>query len=376
MNVLFLATYGDFLATFELSNIRLWIELGGTVHCASNFNDKNYNLKTTRLDEIGVIKHELEFTRRPLDKANIKSFNQLLGIIREEKIEVIDCHNAVVGAYARLAAYRCKIKKVIYTPHSFFFYEGCPAKNRIVYKNVEAFLARETDLLIAINQEDYNAAKKMKTRGKAIFVPGVGIDTKAIEALPEKRVEYRKEFGLPDNAFIFLSVGELITRKNHETAIRAFAELKEENAYYLICGIGELDSYLQKLIDELGLSSRVRLLGYRLDAKEIMRASDVFFFPSFQEGLPVALMEAMSAGLPCIVSRIRGNVDLIEENEGGLFFDPNDVASAEQALLTFTKMDKSVVLKWKRRNKEKAKEYDINNVRKVMREEYSNFFAN
>ena len=376
MNVLFLATYGDFLATFELSNIRLWIELGYTVHCASNFNEKKYNLKTAHLDEIGVIKHELEFSRSPLGKANIKTFIQLLGIIRDEKIEVIDCHNAVVGAYARLAASRCKIKKVIYTPHSFFFYEGCPTKNRIIYKNVEAFLARKTDLLITINQEDYNAAKKMKIRGKVIFIPGVGIDTKAIEALPERRVEYRKEFGLPDNAIIYLSVGELITRKNHEMAIRAFAELKEENTYYLICGIGELDNHLHKMIDELGLNSRVRLLGYRLDAKELMKASDAFFFPSFQEGLPVALMEAMSAGLPCIVSRIRGNVDLIEENEGGLFFNPNDMATAVEALVTFAKMDKSIVLKWKERNKEKAKEYDINNVRQVMRKEYSCFLVN
>lgn len=375
MNVLFLATYGDFLATFELSNIRLWIELGCTVHCASNFKEEKYNLKTNRLDELGVIRHELEFTRNPFNTSNIKTYKQLKQIIKEEKIDIIDCHNAIVGAYARIAASKCKINKVIYTPHSFFFYEGCPKKNKIIFKNVESLLAKKTDILVTINQEDYNAALKMKTRGKTIFVPGVGIDTKAIEALPSKRNEYRKEFGIPESSVIFLSVGELITRKNHEIAIRAFAEMNMDNAYYLICGIGELEDYLSELIKELGMESKIKLLGYRLDVKEIMKASDVYLFPSFQEGLPVALMEAMSAGLPCIVSRIRGNVDLIEDDNGGLFFMPNDKDSLVNAISIFNEIDKNTISKWEDRNVIKAREYDINNVQSIMRKEYSNLLV-
>lgn len=178
MNVLFLATYGDFLATFELSNIKLWQELGCVVHCASNFSNKNYNLKTFKLDEIGVIRHEIGFERNPFKIENLIAYKQLVNLIQQEKIDIVDCHNAVIGAFARLAASKCKLNKVVYTPHSFFFYEGCPAKNKLIYKNVETYMARKTDLLVSINKEDYAASKKMPLRGKALYVPGVGVDTK------------------------------------------------------------------------------------------------------------------------------------------------------------------------------------------------------
>lgn len=368
MNVLFLATYGDFLATFELSNIKLLQDMGCTVHCASNFTEKEYNRKTYKLDEINVVKHEIEFLRSPIKAKNIIAYKKLLKLIKEENIEMIDCHNAIVGAFARIVAWQCKIDKVVYTPHSFFFYKDCPKKNEFIYKNVEKILARKTDLLITINNEDYIASKKMKVRGEAIYVPGIGINSDYIFNLPRKREEYCKEFNIPIDATIFVSVGELIHRKNHESAIRAFSKANIENAYYLICGIGELESHLKDIISNLGLDNRVKLLGYREDAKDIMKSSDIFIFPSFQEGLPVALMEAMACGLPCLVSKIRGNVDLIDEEKGGLLFDPHDVQGLSEELLKIM----MVPSEWGKHNKERIKEFDIYNVQKIMRLEYSN----
>lgn len=316
--VLFLATYGDFLATFEFSNITLWQLLGATVHCASNFKDKKYNLKTNRLKEINVIRHELEFDRKPFSLKNLRAFGKLKKIIRDEKIDIIDCHNAVVGAYARIAAKQCGVKTVIYTPHGFFFYKGSPRKNR-VFKIIESNLSRITDLLITINKEDYVAAQRMPLRGKALYVPGIGIDTKAIMKIPNNRIKYCKELNIPVDAQIYISVGELIPRKDHITAIKAFAEANLKNAYYIIAGIGTLKDQLQKLIEDLGMTGKIKLLGYRLDVKELVKSCDVFLFPSKQEGLPVALMEAMACGLPCIASNIRGNVDLIVEKKWWIF---------------------------------------------------------
>lgn len=367
MNVLFLATYGDFLATFELSNIKLLQEMGCTVHCASNFTNPKYNRKTYKLDEINVVKHEIEFLRSPIKIKNIIAYKKLVRLIRKEKIRFIDCHNAVVGAFARIAAWQCKINKVVYTPHSFFFYKGCPKKNEIIYKNVEKILARKTDLLITINHEDYIEAKKMNIRGKTVYVPGIGIDSTHIFNLSRKREKYCCEFEIPTDATIFVSVGELIHRKNHESAIRAFSKANIENSYYLICGIGELESHLKEVISELGLTNRVKLLGYRLDAQEIMKSSDVFLFPSFQEGLPVALMEAMACGLPCLVSEIRGNVDLIEKDKGGLLFNPHNIDDLTEKILESMKPS----CEWGKYNKEKIKEFDIKNVQDIMRLEYS-----
>lgn len=374
--ILFLATYGDFLATFELSNIKLWKELGCEVHCASNFMEKEYNLKTSRLDEIGVIRHELHFLRSPIKKQNLVAYKQLVKLIKKEKIEVIDCHNAVVGAFARIAAEHCNVKKVIYTPHSFFFYKGCPKKNEIIFKNVEKYLARKTDLLIAINKEDYQSALNMKVRGKALYVPGVGIDTVNIKTLANEREAYCKELNVPNDAHIYISVGELINRKNHVSSIKAFAKANPKNSFYFIAGIGELKEELNNLIQQLGMQKKIKLLGYRTDVKSLMKACDVYLFPSYQEGLPVALMEAMACGLPCIASRIRGNVDLIDEGKGGELFQADNINELARII---DRVDRSLddkKSKMGKYNQEKIEKFDIRNVQKIMKEEYKKLLNN
>ncbi len=133
-----------------------------------------------------------------------------------------------------------------------------------------------------------------------------------------------------------LAVGELSKRKNHEVLIRAIAQL--DQIFLTIAGQGKLREYLTDLIDKLNVGDRVRLLGYRDDISELCRGADIFALPSFQEGLPVALMEAMACGLPCVVSRIRGNVDLIDEN-GGFHFDPHSVNECRKALELVLKAD-------------------------------------
>lgn len=364
--VLFLATYGDFLATFELSNIHLWHDLGCEIHVASNFTNPLYNLKTVKLNQIdGIVKHEVQFARSPFEKQNFVAYRKLIKIIKEEHIDVIDCHNAVAGAFARIAGLQCGVSKIIYTPHSFFFYKGCPLKNRLFFKPVESVLARLTDVLITINKEDYAAAEKMHVRGKAVYIPGVGVDTKAIQRLPVQRTKYRQELGIPNDSLLLISVGELISRKNHETAIRAFAKAAVPNAYYIICGIGEKKQELQQLIDDLNMHDQVKLLNYRLDVKELLKACDVFALPSTQEGLPVALMEAMSAGLPCIVSNIRGNVDLIEQDKGGLLFQYDAVDEIADQMCILLK-NESLREQYGAFNAMKIREYDITHVRDLM----------
>ena len=105
----------------------------------------------------------------------------------------------------------------------------------------------------------------------------------------------------------------------------------------------------------------LELLGYRTDINELLNASDIFVFPSFREGLSVSLMEAMASGLPCVVSRIRGNVDLIDESKGGYLCAPDSVEDFKSALdsLLNNKKHQSEFGKY---NKEKMTRFDINYV--------------
>ena len=263
-------------------------------------------------------------SRNPFAAANLTAYKELVALIKKEKIDYIHCNTPVGGMLGRLAGKKCKVKKVIYQAHGFHFYKGAPLLNWLLYYPVEKWLARYTDALITINQEDYALSKrKMKLRngGKVYYIPGAGVDIQKFNEATIDKSAKRRELGIPEDAVLLLSVGELNDNKNHETVIRAIADL---NVYYVIAGRGELQQYLENLIDAQNLRDRMKLLGFRSDVKELYEAADIFVFPSFREGLSLSLMEAMASGLPCVVSRIRGNTDLLENTNGGFLCDPHD----------------------------------------------------
>lgn len=277
---------------------------------------------------------DVPFERNPFKPGNIKAYKQLKKIIDEGQYDIIHCHTPVGALLTRLAAQdvRKKGSKVFYTAHGFHFYKGAPLINWLAYYPVEKWLARKTDVLITINKEDYNRAKNFKA-GKVVYVPGVGIDINKFSKRIGNKNEKRAELSLQDTDFVLLSVGELIARKNHTVVLEALAELKKagklNNIQYLICGRGMLEAELKEKAVSLGISDHVHFLGYRNDVSEICNAADLFVFMSLQEGLPVALMEALACGLPVICSDIRGNTDLVESGKNGEIVGNTAIAVAD-----------------------------------------------
>lgn len=277
--------------------------------------------------------YDIPFERNPIKPGNTRAYIELKRIIDEGEYNIIHCHTPVGAMLTRLAAIEARKKgsKVFYTAHGFHFYKGAPVINWLAYYPVEKWLARKTDVLITINKEDFNRAKHFKA-GKVVYVPGVGIDITKFSNKIENRDEKRVALGLDANDFVILSVGELIARKNHAVVLDAIGELKKadkiKNIQYVICGRGILDSELKEKAVSLGVSDHVHFLGYRNDVSEICNASDLFVFMSFQEGLPVALMEAMACGLPVVCSDIRGNNDLIINGINGLICNNDPYALA------------------------------------------------
>jgi len=137
----------------------------------------------------------------------------------------------------------------------------------------------------------------------------------------------------------------------------------------VICGDGVLKSYLKQLAEKLGVGDQVHLLGYRNDIPEIYKAVDLFVFPSFREGLSVALMEAMASGLPVVCSKIRGNTDLIEDGKGGYLIEPNDVDGFVHAIYELVNGIK-IRDQMRTYNYEHIKKFDICRVNKLMQKIY------
>lgn len=179
----------------------------------------------------------------------------------------------------------------------------------------------------------------------------------------------RIELSIPLEAYLLISVGELNANKNNSAIISAMEKLKNENLYYILCGVGEKRSDLQKQADKADLHNNVRFLGYRSDVKELYEAADCFVMPSFREGLSRSIMEAMASGLPCVVSKIRGNSDLIIENKGGFLCKPSDVdgfATALQQLCEHPELHEAR----RKYNLERIKNFDIKKVKDEMKKIY------
>lgn len=298
-------------------------------------------------------------------KDNKIAYNNLKKIVTNNQIEVIHCNTPVGGMIGRLIGKRYHIKKVIYTAHGFHFFKGAPLFNNTILKLAEWVMAHWTDAIITMNEEDYQSAKKFKLKknGKVFKVHGVGITLSDFENLDIDLKNRRLEFGLKDTDIVCISAGDLVQRKNYGTAIKALAKTKDSSIHYLICGVGPEKENLEKLAAENGIASNVHFLGFRTDVKELMKISDIFLFTTLQEGMPRSMMEAMACGLPCIASKIRGNVDLLDDGKGGYLCNCDDESQIAIKIKELAD-NRELREKMKLYNLEAVKAYDVSVVKK------------
>lgn len=280
-------------------------------------------------------------------------------------IEVIHCNTPIGGVLGRICGHKYQ-KKVIYTAHGFHFYKGAPLVNRTIFKWIEQWMARYTDMLITINHEDFEVAQKMhlKKGGKVVYVPGIGIDTAMYDNVIVDASKKKAEIGVPADANLCLGVGDLNDNKNVVTMVKAIAKTAP-SVHLALCGFGPLEQQLRQLCIDLNVVDRVHFLGYRTDVKELYKASDFLFMASKREGLPRTTMEAMCAGIPCICSKIRGNTDLIDEGKGGYLVAPLDADGFADAISRIINNPEKAKAMGEY-NLEKVRAFDIEVVKKIM----------
>ena len=362
MKILYVATISDTINAFLIPHIEMLVSQGHQVDVACHV----YQELDDKLKKMGCAIFDIPFDRSPIKIQNYKAYKILKEVISSQRYDIVHTHTPVASACVRLACRKMENVKVIYTAHGFHFFKGAPLINWLTYYPVERWLARYTDVLITINREDYDRANRLFNAGHISYIPGVGIDIQKYDEIKIDRTEKRRELGVPEDAFLILSVGELNKNKNHETVIRAIEKLKDTNVYYAICGKGPLEKYLKKLSENLGVVSKVIFLGYRKDMPEIYKCSDLFVFPSFREGLPVSLMEALASGLPVVCSDIRGNKDLVVDESLGYKLKPDDDHGYASIIRTFINDSKK-----RRVNPNVMNRFSIETVLGVLKEIYT-----
>lgn len=365
--ILFISNITNKITNFTkpslISSQSLGYEFHLAANCSSFPDDASKN---------NVTIHHIDIERYPFSLKNIIAYKQMLELIEREKFDVIHCNTPIGGVLGRLCGKKAGVPKVIYTAHGFHFYKGASLIDRTIFKWAEMWMARYTDTIITMNKEDYQAAQKFKLRnnGKIYYVPGVGVDTEMYQLKNVDSNELKNSLGLSLDDIVLIAMGDLIDRKNYASSIQAIAKANNKKLHFLICGKGPKLEALQKLASDLGVEKQIHFLGFRTDIKELLTIADIFFFTTYQEGLPRSMMEAMSAGLPCIASKVRGNVDLIQEGVGGFLRDPDDSEGFAEAI-NILALDKALREKMKASNLEKIKKFDVENVKKEMKKIYN-----
>lgn len=316
------------------------------------------------LDGIAPI-HVVRLVRSPFSKENRKGYGDLKKIIDGSRWDVIWTNEPVMGVMTRLAARGARKRgtKVVYMVHGFHFYKGAPLQNWLLYYPVEKYCSRLCDMIVTINEEDYQRAKTFHT-GRVEKIPGVGVNLDRFAPDGESRRAWREKLGLSENDIALLTVGELTPRKNQHVMLEALHLLNESRCHLFICGRGELESRLKQQAKALQLEDQVQFLGYRKDIPQLCCAADIFVFTSIQEGLPRALMEAMANGKAVVCSDIRGNVDLIENGKGG-FVVTNEAEPAAQAITRLSE-DPQLRMEMGRNSMRAVRMYDIREVEQVV----------
>ena len=316
---------------------------------------------------------QISINTNPLNLDNRKAYRQLLTIIDQYKIEGVLCSTPIGGALARLAAKKRRIMPVLYEAHGFLFFNGAPLVNRTIYKWEEEMLAHCTDVLVTITEEDYQAAQTLKLRSCTMpfLVHGAGVNVGV--QVDIDRNEKRKEIGVPEDAFVIVSAGELNKNKNTEVIVKALTKFRGQNVHYVSCGSGPEEDNLRDLARKLAVSSQFHLMGYRTDMPEIMAVADAFTMMSFREGMPRAILEAMDLGLPCVGSDTRGIRDLIDE-EGGYICKPTDPEAFAVAFIELLN-DPQKRGKMGEHNRKKVQNYSSEVVKKELYNIYKEAFG-
>jgi len=276
------------------------------------------------------------FQRRITPLQDLRALIHLWRLFKKERPHVVHTHTSKAGALGRVAARLAGVPVVVHTFHGHVFqgYFSRPVAAFAVY--FERMFTRITDRVLTISRqlereiaEDYRVAS-----GEKLSCVALGLDLDACARHASGRLH--KELGLPPDTPIVGTAGRLTLIKNHKLLLDVFAHLSLDRAHLVIAGDGSLRNVLQEEAARLGIAGRVHFLGWRDDLPDLYPDMSLFVLTSYNEGTPVAAIEAIACGVPVLATNVGGMADMIIEGVTGrlVLLDRTRIIAAMQEMLT------------------------------------------
>jgi glycosyltransferase involved in cell wall biosynthesis len=280
------------------------------------------------LVNLDVIRREI----RPLwDLHGLVRLSQYLA---DSSYTIVHTHTSKPGVVGRLAARHRGVPAIVHTVHLFGFHEESRRLPSAIYAGIERRAAHWCDRIITVSEYHREWALRVGigTPEKVVAIPN-GVPGDRAAAVRDRDL-IRGGLDVDEDDFVILSTGRLAEQKGLEYLIRATSLLMPAvpNAMVLLAGEGPLSVPLSRLIDDLGLASRVRLLGFRADVGDLLAAADLIALPSLWEGLSVSLLEAMAAGRPVVTTTIGSNREVTRDGAVASLVPPKDPAALASAI--------------------------------------------
>jgi glycosyltransferase involved in cell wall biosynthesis len=254
---------------------------------------------------------------------------RLARLVRAWKPDVLHSHMVHANLLARALRVVVRVPALISTIHNIN--EGGRLRMAL-YRSTNRFVDRMT--VVSQAAGDRFVADRIVPQELLSVIPN-GVDISRFRAVaPGTRQSIRHSLGL-GREFVWLALGRFETAKDYPNMLRGFAQVLQQvpEAMLLLAGRGSLQGGLEALAQSLGTGGRVRFLGMRQDVPELMSAADGYVMSSAWEGMPIVLLEAASAGLPIVATRVGGNHEVVCHEESGFLVQPGDSQALADAML-------------------------------------------
>ena len=289
----------------------------------------------------------LSITRGMNPLKHLYSIWVIFWFLRREKFDLVHVHTPVAALLGRIAARLCGVSLVVYTAHGFYFHDDMPSIKRAFFAGLERFAGRFTDLLFTQSSEDEKAAVAERIMPKdRVFTIGNGVDVNRFntggDLVGKDSGSIRNEFGISDDHFVIGMVGRQVQEKGILELLEAARILvdKYDDISFILVG-DRLNSDHAASVEaainqtKAALGERLILTGMRSDTPALLSAMDLFTLPSWREGMPRTIIEAMMMALPVVATNIRGSREEVVDDETGVLVplrDPHALTKAIEQL--------------------------------------------
>lgn len=319
--VLFTASTYSHINHFHLPYLREFKERGWVVHVGCGG-------AAAEIEHADAVFH-ISFEKKMTSPKNFAAASQLRRIMSEEQYDLVCTHTSLAAFFTRAALWGMKYRpKVVNVVHGYLFDDNTSFLKRSILLGAEMLTARQTDLLLTMNQWDLKTAQHYRLGKRVSFIPGIGVDFSSFDRSGESDNSfYRSSLGIPEDAFVLMYAAEFSKRKSQETLIQAMTYLPE-NVELILAGEGDMRKACEELAETLGVKDRVHFPGYVTNVSAWYRSVDAVVSSSRSEGLPFNIMEAMYLGKPVIASAVKGHEDLVDSGDLFPYGDPAACAKA------------------------------------------------